>query len=311
MMDDNKKSPIELNLCSVKEFLWSKGGKCQYSELFDHFRGSITESEHDDKFQEFISNIAVKKYDESNDEWICLKKKFQDPANAHSGFFASTFQKTKNNLSKLSNKAFMKDKENKMNTSGTNLSASDSSPRRSSSLMSLGYVESEETEPSAKIGMSQSMQSLNSTIVDEQTKSVKEQARELNRKNTESELKLRGQNMSESKLSLGKSGARLNKHVEVEYFDFSDPQPCEKEWILVCSSGDYMQIAKLLFKQPYLAQKKDPFNTVVHWACKYGNLDLLKLVASTLENDNKTNPKALRINHLINTRTVSLYLFFN
>lgn len=77
------------------------------------------------------------------------------------------FVKFVNNLSKLSNKAFMKEKD-KMNTSETNLSGSDNSLRRSSSLMSLGNVESEETEPNAKIGMSQSMQSLNSAIVDKQ-----------------------------------------------------------------------------------------------------------------------------------------------
>lgn len=179
----------------------------------------------DEKFQEFISNIAVKKYDESNEEWICLKKKFQDPANAHSGFFASTFQKTKNNLTKLSNKAFTKEKESKMNSSTINLSETkDSSPRRSSSLMSLGNMdtESQESEPNAKIATSQSMQSLNSTIVDEQTKSVKEQAKELNRKNTESELRLRAPNMHDSKLSLNKSSTKINKLIEVEYFDFSD-----------------------------------------------------------------------------------------
>lgn len=179
----------------------------------------------DEKFHEFISNIAVKKYDESNEEWVCLKKKFQDPANAHSGFFASTFQKTKHNLTKLSNKAFTKEKESKMNSSVINLSCTkDGSPRRSSSLMSLGNMHSEcqESEPNVKIGTSQSMQSLNSTIVDEQTKSVKEKAKELNRKNTEPELRLRAQTMPDSKSSLTKSSTRINKLVEVEYFDFSD-----------------------------------------------------------------------------------------
>lgn len=78
------------------------------------------------------------------------------------------FVKCVNNLSKLSNKAFMKEKDYKMNTSETNLSGSDNSLRRRSSLMSLGNVESEETQPNAKIGMSQSMQSLNSAIVDKQ-----------------------------------------------------------------------------------------------------------------------------------------------
>lgn len=75
---------------------------------------------------------------------------------------------------------------------------------------------------------------------------------------------------------------------------------------MVCSRGDYMEIAKILSKTPYLAQKKDPFTgfTVAHWACKYGNAEILKLVASTLENDTKTNPKQVKINHLLNSKTV-------
>ena len=68
--------------------------------------------------------------------------------------------------------------------------------------------------------------------------------------------------------------------VEVENFDFSDvtryfffnlqkknllkfnlkPKPNEKEWILVCSRCDYMEMAKILSKTPNLAQKRDPFN---------------------------------------------------
>lgn len=81
----------------------------------------------DDKFQEFVSNIAIKKYEvviiiirgtsvivlirpfknDSKDEWIVLKKKYMG-SNPHSpphmGFFASKLQKTKQNLTKFSNK---------------------------------------------------------------------------------------------------------------------------------------------------------------------------------------------------------------
>lgn len=34
----------ELTLAAVKDFLTSRGGKCKYSELFDHFRNVITDS---------------------------------------------------------------------------------------------------------------------------------------------------------------------------------------------------------------------------------------------------------------------------
>ena len=44
--------------------------------------------------------------------------------------------------------------------------------------------------------------------------------------------------------------------------------------------------------------------TCAHWACKHGNVEILKLIASTLENDTKSNPKSIRINNLINSKTV-------
>ena len=50
--------------------------------------------------------------------------------------------------------------------------------------------------------------------------------------------------------------------------------------------------------------------TLKDWACKYGHIEVLKLIASTLENDTKSNPKLIRIKHLINSRTVrNLFLF--
>lgn len=37
----------------------------------------------------------------------------------------------------------------------------------------------------------------------------------------------------------------------------------EKDWLLLCSRCDYMEIAKILSKNPYLAQKKDPFTVII------------------------------------------------
>ena len=39
-----KRNSIELSLSSVKEFLLSKGGKCKYSEIFNHYRDLISDS---------------------------------------------------------------------------------------------------------------------------------------------------------------------------------------------------------------------------------------------------------------------------
>jgi hypothetical protein len=39
-----KDTSTELTLSAVRDFLTSRGGKCKYSELFDHFRNVITDS---------------------------------------------------------------------------------------------------------------------------------------------------------------------------------------------------------------------------------------------------------------------------
>jgi hypothetical protein len=121
-------------------------------------------------------------------------------------------------------------------------------------------------------------------------KSVKEHAKKLNRLSTE--LKIFGeapnkQNVArqQQQQSISESTNSRNyvrvvpKNLEIESFNFSDviiilskrwkqilksllnlkPKPHEKEWILLCSKGDYMEMAKILSKQPYLAQKRDPF----------------------------------------------------
>ena len=91
---------------------------------------------------------------------------------------------------------------------------------------------------------------------DNSVKSVKEQAKKLNRINTESNLEAKKVPV---KVTPREAPRLKNKVIELEYFDLADPKPLEKEWILVCSRCNYMDMARILSKEPYLAQKKDPF----------------------------------------------------
>lgn len=144
---------------------------------------------------------------------------------------------------------------------------------------------------------------------DTNIKSVREQAKKLNRLNTQMELKQCSTPQKARKSSLDKEENLIPKHIDLENIDLADPDPNEKEWLLVCSRCEYMDIAKWLSKYPHFAQKRDPFTgyTCAHWACKYGHIEVLKLIASTLENDTKSNPKLIRIKHLINSRTRAGY----
>ena len=397
----------ELSIPAVREFILTNNGKCKYSDLFNHFRDLIVDSSTDEKFQEYISNVAIRKTEFTNSnttEWLMLKKKFYEsspilPQNS-SGFFANTLQRTKNNFTKFSNalQSIKVDKENRPNSGSSNTnsnyilptisnlvkpgsflsentqsySASNltsisecesnnsnskmfkkKSSRKSSSLVILDPEKLMNTNSNNTNSTSLCLQNTNEDECDDyqneeqilsstlaleneyqnqpaqppanshnnQTvsiKSVKEHAKKLNRLSTETQLnKLNNNNKMDLNMMNNANGGNQNKssnrfttkNLEIESFDFSDPKSHEKEWILVCSRGDYMEMARILSKQPYLAQKKDPFSgyTGAHWACKYGNLEILKLIASVLENDTKTNPKLIRINHLINSKTRAGY----
>lgn len=82
---ENSTANLELTLSAIKEFLLMNGGKVKYADLYNRFRDLIIDSTTgifnssyisfkfllyrmfylsiDDKFQEFVSNIAVKKYE--------------------------------------------------------------------------------------------------------------------------------------------------------------------------------------------------------------------------------------------------------
>jgi len=100
----------------------------------------------------------------------------------------------------------------------------------------------------------------NETIV--AVKSVKEHAKNLNRLNTQMELST-PQKPKNFGMLINKDEVKempvIAKHIDLETFDLADPKPTEKEWILVCSRCEYMEIAKWMSKHPDLAQKKDPF----------------------------------------------------
>lgn len=56
----------EVTLNGIRDFLLSRGGKCKYSELFNHFNDAIVEHNQDDKFQEILNTIATKKCEVSS-----------------------------------------------------------------------------------------------------------------------------------------------------------------------------------------------------------------------------------------------------
>lgn len=298
-----------LDLNKLKEYFLSKNGRSKYSDLFNAFRDLIgSDPNNDAQFHDNLNAVATKKIDENNDEWWSLKKKYLENSSS-SNFFFNTFQKTKHNLSKIVSK-----KETSHQSKSSFKQQKDDRPlslsSSTSSLSTTDQLSKNDENSNEKDSQEKLEQEITSNV-----KSVKEHAKKLNRLNTESELNVNKRQMSSSYLLKDQNKNKQEqstKLVEIEPLDLSSNQtkPQEKEFVIACSKPDsYMEIARLLSKHPYLAQKKDPFNgyTCAHWACRHSNIDIIKLLASTLENDKLTNPRSIRINHLINSRTRAGY----
>ena len=61
--------------------------------------------------------------------------------------------------------------------------------------------------------------------------------------------------------------------------------PTIKQWMVHASKGDYQVVAKMLMENPKLCRHRDFTSgyTGLHWACKHGNLDMVKLLAGTYQ----------------------------
>jgi len=61
--------------------------------------------------------------------------------------------------------------------------------------------------------------------------------------------------------------------------------PHVKQWMVAVAKADYQTAAKMLMEDPKLARSRDFTTgyTALHWACKHGNTDMVKLLAGTYQ----------------------------
>ena len=61
--------------------------------------------------------------------------------------------------------------------------------------------------------------------------------------------------------------------------------PNIKQWMINTSKGDFQAVAKMLMESPKLTNHRSVTTgyTGLHWACKHGNLDMVKLLAGTYQ----------------------------
>ncbi|GAB1597464.1 ankyrin repeat domain-containing protein SOWAHB-like isoform X1 [Argonauta hians] len=103
-------------------------------------------------------------------------------------------------------------------------------------------------------------------------RSVKDQARHLNKLQSESDLLKLSSRKSDKKFDKNKDGT--DDDDMGSSFTFVTLSPEQKEWMIQAAKCDYQELSKLLSKNPLLAKEK----TALHWAAKHGKPDVIKLL---------------------------------
>ncbi|XP_041049811.1 ankyrin repeat domain-containing protein SOWAHA [Carcharodon carcharias] len=77
----------------------------------------------------------------------------------------------------------------------------------------------------------------------------------------------------------------LNLPEDARFSDQVPLDPIEHEWIVKTALGHWTQVSGLLLKDSYLAEKKDFMSgfTVIHWAAKSGNSEIMCWIIDTAE----------------------------
>ncbi|XP_048004809.1 ankyrin repeat domain-containing protein SOWAHC isoform X2 [Leguminivora glycinivorella] len=105
--------------------------------------------------------------------------------------------------------------------------------------------------------------------------SVKERKQMFNRMASEGD-------MLKHQVSGNLSSQNIDEEDRVSLDPKSESDPLDskqKQWILNAARGDYHALAKMCKENAKLVKTKDPFTTAMHWACKRGDENLVKLLA--------------------------------
>jgi len=167
---------------------------------------------------------------------------------------------------------------------------------------SFGNLVVHEEDKASRIEGSVSMDNLDSLPNKENEKSisVKERTKTFNRMASETEIPSITPASSLTKLPSAVKrrnsraidfGSRRGSNLRDHDNDTTDSSsittidPTIKQWMVHTARGDYQTAAKMLNDDPKLARHKDFTSgyTALHWACKHGNLDLVKLLAGTFQ----------------------------
>ena len=179
-------------------------------------------------------------------------------------------------------------------------------PRNSSLSKSIGNLSLENSEKTNKIEGSVSLDNLDAvpSKEDEKAVSVRERTKTFNRMASETELPavpaalpgsgslaklppaVKRRNSRAVEMMGGRRISNKSDHDDTaDSSSITTIDPTIKQWMVHTSKGDYQVVAKMLMENPKLSRHRDFTSgyTGLHWACKHGNLDMVKLLAGTYQ----------------------------
>ena len=177
-------------------------------------------------------------------------------------------------------------------------------PRNCSLSKSIGNLSLENSEKTTKMEGSVSLDNLDTvpSKEDEKVVSVRERTKTFNRMASETELPsapapaaggltklppaVKRRNSRAVEMMGGRRISNKSDHDDTtDSSSITTIDPTIKQWMVHTSKGDYQAVAKMLMENPKLSRHRDFTSgyTGLHWACKHGNLDMVKLLAGTYQ----------------------------
>lgn len=285
-------SSINLNIEDVKDFLVANNGKVKNAILVLHFKkyfnDPVAKASNKERFKDIVNKLAVVKT-ENGEKYIHLKKKFRPLPSLDS-------------ITSLDSQTSV---GSSLDSEFSSLTSTSESHSRESSIPSS---REESMEPIA--GQSNSTQQSHGGVIDQSVVSVESGGYDADASRESSIAPEDGANTEESPIVSVKDRAKvINKMSEkppepkdyrmlgkigktqkmladeVKTLTVSLIDPVEHEWMLVSAKCDYMRMTRMLADHPELARRKDYNNgySGLHWACKHGNSDAIKLLAGSYQ----------------------------
>ncbi|XP_069112592.1 ankyrin repeat domain-containing protein SOWAHA-like [Argopecten irradians] len=256
---------------AVRDFIVQKGNKVTNHELVTRFKSDLNDpqfkSKNRENFKDFVNTLATIKVDDRGEKVLVLKKKFR-PDSTEQNEKSNENQDPRNDIRARSEPPAANPASSDHVDGGgmskvrseNNITSRETTPEMGmTGSASMGTISvSSAASSTVSRGSQQSVAS--STDLDDAVNasviSVKDRAKHLNRMETESEL----QRISHHKKKDIRSRDRerdIDEDSHSSGSGYTSLEPHEREWLVVCATGDYHPMHKLLSKNPELVRVRD------------------------------------------------------